>query len=247
MFCVENAGYHRGEKNILDGISLGLERGEILAVLGCNGVGKTTFLKCCMGLLRWRAGRSLLLGQDIALIRDFWKKVSYVPQAKSMHIGIKVLDMVVLGCNPFLKLAPKKEHFKLALEACERLGIERLADSYCHLLSGGELQMVLFARALVSKPLLLVLDEPESHLDIKNQLLILNLLKNLSLEGTGIIFNTHYPNHAFKIASKCLLLYRENHTPQYVFGVMQEVLCQSNLSQIFDVPLEMFVHTSLDF
>ncbi|PAF46481.1 hypothetical protein BKH41_09050 [Helicobacter sp. 12S02232-10] len=247
LFSVRNGGFYRKNKRILEDLNLDLNAGEILCVLGCNGIGKTTFLKCCMGFLEWSNGESLLFGQNIVSMRDFWKKVSYVPQAKNMHMGIKVVDMVLLGCNPILQFRPKKQHLNKAMETLEDLGILHLAHSYCHLLSGGELQMVLFARALVSDPLLLVLDEPESNLDMKNQLVILDLLKKLSSKGVSVLLNTHYINHAFKISQKCLLLYREKHIPKHIYGNMSEVLKIDYLSKIFDVPLAAFEDNYFDF
>ncbi|PAF42378.1 ABC transporter ATP-binding protein [Helicobacter sp. 11S02596-1] len=240
LFSVLDGSFYRGDKAILKGISMEIMPGEILCVLGCNGVGKTTFLKCCMGFLQWNRGESRLLGERVANSREFWKKVSYVPQARNVNMGLSVLDMVVLGLNPFLAFHPKKEHYHEAMETLERLGIANLSNQHCYHLSGGEMQMVLFARALISKPVLLVLDEPESNLDIKNQHIILDLLASLSKQGVGVLLNTHYPAHAHKISHKCLLFYRENDSPKYIYGRTQEVLTKRHLGRIFDVPHYLF-------
>lgn len=242
LFNVENASYKRKTKIILENISFSLKAGEILAILGCNGIGKTTLLKCCMGLLKWNEGKSFLEGINIATFPSslLWQKISYVPQAKSVNIGIKVLDMVLLGLNPFLKLSPKKEDTHLAFQALEELGIAKLKDEYCHSLSGGELQMVLFGRALVSNPTLLILDEPESNLDIKNQIKILDTLSNLCNKGVGIILNTHYPAHARAISHQTLMLLRQNNILHNIYGVTRDVLNPQNLAVVFDVSPKYF-------
>lgn len=242
LFDVKNASYRRKTRIILEHINFSLKAGEILAILGCNGVGKTTLLKCCMGLLKWNDGKSFLEGINITTLPNslLWQKISYVPQAKNINIGIKVLDMVLLGLNPFLKLSPNKEHLLLALQALENLGITRLKDEYCHSLSGGELQMVLFGRALVSNPSLLVLDEPESNLDIKNQIKILDTLSSLCDKGVGIIFNTHYPAHAKDLSHQTLMLFHQDNILHNIYGKTKDVLNPDNLGLVFDVPSKLF-------
>ncbi|PAF43433.1 ABC transporter ATP-binding protein [Helicobacter sp. 11S03491-1] len=242
LFSVKQGGYQRKHKKIFKNINLELYPGEILSILGPNGVGKTTFLKCCMGLLKWSEGASFLNKKDIRHVVNsyLWQNISYVPQAKTIHSGISVLDMVLLGCNPLLNISPKKQHLTLALQTLEELDISHLAKQHCHSLSGGELQMVLIARALVSCPKLLILDEPESNLDFKNQIKILEILKTLSNNKVGILCNTHYPTHALKISHKSLLIYHKENEIKNIYGETSRVLTQENLSQAFDVPLELF-------
>lgn len=114
--------------------------------------------------------------------------------------------MVTLGLNSHIALMPKKSDFEKASQVLDELKISHLANKNCASLSGGELQMVLFARALVKRPKILVLDEPESNLDFANQKTILDMLKDLSKQGCAIVLNTHFPAHALFLSHKVLLI-----------------------------------------
>jgi len=116
--------------------------------------------------------------------------------------------MVLLGCNAKIDFNPKKEHYLRVEKILQEVGIIHLKDKTCDALSGGELQMVIFARALVNDPLVVILDEPESHLDICTQHRILEILKILKDRGKGIIINTHYPQNAQILADKILIMHK---------------------------------------
>ena len=231
IFRVENGCFGYKEKQILKKISFTVGNGEVLSVLGSNGVGKTTLLKCMMGLLKWNSGHSYVDDQEISQMKhkDFWQKIAYVPQAKGAAFGYSALDMVTLGRSAHLGT----EDRKAAEEAMEEIGIIHLRDKLCTEMSGGELQMVLIARALIIAPSMLVLDEPESNLDFKNQLIILETIQKLSRNrGISAIVNTHYPEHALKISDKALLL---NQDGTNVFGNADEVINVENMRHSFSV------------
>ncbi len=244
---LHNASFSRkqtkGTREILSNISIALNEGEILSVLGRNGVGKTTFIKCLLGLLEWNQGEMTFMDKPFLHYshKELWNLISYVPQAKHNILHINVLDMVALGLNPLIHLKPNKAHLQKAKESLERLHISHLAKSSCCNLSGGELQMVLFARALVSSPKLLVLDEPESNLDFANQKIIIELLKSLANEGCGIILNTHFPAHARYLSHKALLLkpLDSNLESNGTFGHASQILTKHNLSELYGVELEL--------
>ncbi len=236
-FQVKNGSFSYGSRQILNNINFELSDGEILCVLGSNGVGKTTLLKCMMGLQKWHTGETLLDGENINHIpnREFWKKVAYVPQAKNSVFSFSALDMVTMGRSAHLGTfaQPTKEDEKLALEAMEICGITWLKDKLCTQMSGGELQMVLIARALTANPQMLVLDEPESNLDFKNQLIILNIIKKLALEkNISAIVNTHFPAHAMKIGTKALIL---NKNDTALFGMTDDIINEENMRRTFNV------------
>ncbi|MBS7527959.1 ABC transporter ATP-binding protein [Fusibacter paucivorans] len=219
------------EKAILNNITFTLKEREILAVMGPNGVGKTTLLKCLMGILKWQSGHSKLDGKDSSEARI---KIGYVPQAHQFSFPYSVLDMVVFGRAKYMSVfaTPGKEDYRIAKEALEEVGILHLSDKSCNRLSGGQLQMVLIARALAGEPRLLILDEPESHLDFYNQLTILEIIKRLTKEKKiACVMNTHYPNHAIKVADQVLLL----NDCKSVFGKPIEVLTQENVRAYFGV------------
>ena len=156
-----------------------------------------------------------------------------MPQAKQSVFSYGVLEMVVMGLdkeNGFF-YSPKKEHFERADEMLKELGIGRLADRYCNELSGGELQMVMLARAMVSGPELLILDEPESNLDMRNQLRILDAIEYASKEkNTACVINTHFPSHALRLSDQTPLLGRGF---KQTFGSTKEIITEENVEEFF--------------
>jgi iron complex transport system ATP-binding protein len=237
MIDIERASfYYDSEKVLFKNLSLRLERNETLAILGPNGVGKTSLLRCLMRFLRLKTGTIRINGIDNRSIADslFWRIVSYVPQAKNMLFGYSVLNMIMMGRCPYIGMGrlPKKEDVRAAEEAMARLGIEHLAERSCNNLSGGELQMTLIARALVKNPALLIMDEPESNLDMKNQLKILDIVQRLKHEqDLTIILNTHFPTHAMRVADKVLLLGND----RYLYDDTRTAITEKNVMTYFGV------------
>jgi iron complex transport system ATP-binding protein len=237
MINIESGSFCYDPKKVLfKDLSLKLERNRTLAILGPNGVGKTSLLRCLMRFLRLKTGSIYINGVDNRNIADslFWRTVSYVPQAKNMVFGYSVLNMIMMGRCPYIGMGrlPKKEDIAAAEEAMARLGLEHLADRSCNSLSGGELQMTLIARALVKNPALLIMDEPESNLDMKNQLKILDIIQSLKCEqDLTIILNTHFPTHAMRVADKVLLLGND----RYLYGDTRAAITEKNIMEYFGV------------
>lgn len=228
--------FYQKDTPIFKDINFSVDAGEILAILGPNGAGKTTLLRCITGMLKWKGGESLLDGKPIHTqsSRELWSQMAYVPQAKSASSAYTAFETVLLGrsshLNPFS--APKQADLQKAKEVMEWLGIYHLADKKCTAISGGELQMVLIAKALASDPKVLILDEPESNLDFKNQLIVLSAMTKLAEKGMTCIFNTHYPAHALQRSSKSLILSRGG---EYVFGPTPAVVTKENIRKAFGV------------
>ncbi|MCR5288603.1 MAG: ABC transporter ATP-binding protein [Treponema sp.] len=237
-FEVKNGCFgYSGYKQILNNINLTVDSGQVLCILGPNGVGKTTMLKCMMGLLKWKSGKTIVDGRllDSYDKRELWKKIAYVPQAKGNAFGFTAFDMVLLGRSSHLGTfeQPRPEDKDIALKAMEETGILWLKDKLCTEMSGGELQMVLIARALAVEPQMLVFDEPESNLDFKNQLIILNTISRLAkTKNISAIVNTHYPAHAMKIGDKALVL---NKNGTSMSGRIDEVITEESLRNTFSV------------
>ena len=227
-------GYTK-DRPVLKDISFSLEQGHVLAVLGPNGAGKTTLLKCITGMHRWTGGRTLLDGQDISRIppRSLWQKIAYTPQAKSAP-ACRVSEAVLLGRSSRIGIfsTPSKEDRMAADSVLELLSISHLRDKKCNEISGGEFQMVLIARALAAEPSFLILDEPESNLDFRNQLRILQTISSLPLKGVSCIFNTHYPAHALQRADLSLLL---DPSGEPLFGSTSSVITEENIRKAFGV------------
>ncbi len=238
IFEVRNGSFgYNFRAEILKNIYFSINDGDVLAILGPNGVGKTTLLKCMMGLLKWDRGGSYMDGENIADAdyRRLWQKIAYVPQAKSSVFAYTVEEMILLGRSAHIGMVsqPAKEDYEKAEIAMEIVGIKHLRKKDCNRISGGELQMVLIARALTVEPSVLVLDEPESNLDFKNQLIILDTIKELAdKKGIASIFNTHYPAHALKISNKSLILNKQGSS---IFGETQAVVNCDNMRDSFSV------------
>ncbi|MEG2039374.1 MAG: ABC transporter ATP-binding protein [Oscillospiraceae bacterium] len=239
-FEVENGAFWYDKKTpVLSDINFSFETPEIVSVLGPNGVGKTTLLRCALGLLSWKEGSTMLDGKNIKSIKqkERWQSISYVPQAKVNSFSYTVEEMVLLGRSAHLgELShPGKVDLEIATEAMDIVKITHLRKKLCNEISGGEYQMALIARALATKPSLIVLDEPESNLDFKNQLLVQNTIRDLcQSQKIGTLVNTHFPHHALEISDKSLLLMNDGTS---IFGKTEEVLSETNLGMAFDVDI----------
>lgn len=190
-----------------------------------------------IGLLPWTSGRSLLNGTDLREMKskDIWNTISYIPQAHSFSFSYTGLEMVMLGRSSHLGLfeQPGAREIEMAEAMMEKVGITRLAGKDCNRMSGGELQMVLIARALINEPELIILDEPETGLDFHNQILVLNMIERLAHEeGISAIMNTHYPTNAMSIADEAFMMNRKG---DRFYGTTDSILNEHNISRSFDV------------
>lgn len=227
-----NGCFSYGKRKVLERINLSVEDSDVFAILGRNGVGKTTLLKCIMRMLPWESGKCTLDGVDVACMteRQFWQNVAYVPQAKYAPEST-VRDAIVLGRSAHIGLFqhPCDNDYAIADSVIERLRIEKIANQHCDKLSGGELQLVMIGRALAAEPKILILDEPESNLDYHNQLHVLNLISELS-RTCACILNTHYPEHALRYAAKALLLKGDGTS---ISGPVNDVITEDHLRNAF--------------
>jgi len=191
-------------------LSLSLQGGEVLALLGPNGCGKTTWLKTLLGLLPAQAGSVMLQGRPLAEwpLAERARVLAYVPQGQASTFGFTALEMVLMGRTAHLGLIarPGVKDRAIALSALERLGIAHLAERSVHRISGGERQLVLIARALAQQPQAVLLDEPTASLDFGNQGLVMRAIRTLADEGLAVLFTTHDPNQALRCADRALLM-----------------------------------------
>lgn len=208
---VENLGfaYVKGQP-VLKDVSFDLNSRDVLCVLGPNGTGKTTLLRCLLGLMRPSAGRVTLAGEDVtstpARIRA--GRMAYVPQASAIAFPYEAEEIVLMGRVAHLKAggSPGKKDRAVCLQAMESLGISHLRRKMFNQLSGGERQLVLVARAMAQQAQILAMDEPTASLDYGNQVRILRLLHHLAEEGYSIILITHFPDHAFLACNQAVLM-----------------------------------------
>lgn len=222
---------------ILENINISVDKGEILAILGPNGIGKTTLLKCMIGLQHWKTGETYIEGKSITQMKpkELFNMISYIPQSHGFSFSYTGLEMVMFGRSSHLSAfgQPGEKDLKMAKDMMERIGISHLASKDCNRMSGGELQMVLIAKALINEPKLIILDEPETGLDFHNQLLVLEMIKKLAHEEKiSAIINTHYPTNALSISDKSLMM---NRMGEYYYGNTVDVLTKENISRSFDI------------
>lgn len=210
MLEVKSLAFSYGNRPVFENVSFSLKKGEIMCILGPNGAGKSTLIKCIAGILKPAVGSVFIQGEDTASlgVKGIARHIGYVPQQNEVVFPFTVLDFVVMGRAPHLSIfaSPGAEDIKLAKESLAMVGISDLAERPVANLSGGQSQMVLIARALIQKPALLLLDEPTSHLDFGNQILVLETVRKLASLGMSIIMNTHMPDHAFLLGDRAAAL-----------------------------------------
>lgn len=230
--------HYSPEKQILRDINFILPRGRILTVLGQNGIGKTTLLKCIIGIYKWSRGKTLINGSPMRFAKDI-NKIGYVPQARELIFPYTAGEIVAMGRvkNVSFFSVPSKSDRKKIDEALETVGIPHLKHRLCSQLSGGQLQLVFIARAIAKEPEVLILDEPESHLDYKNQFAVLKTLKTLVQErGISCIMNTHYPDHALRISDQTLLFGKNTHGENtYIEDETKKIITEKNIRNYFNV------------
>ncbi len=205
---VDGVAFTYRSSPVIQDITFDLRPHQVLAILGPNGVGKTTLLKCMNAILRPKAGSVLIEGADILTTdrMEIARKVGYVPQRCEAG-RMTVFDAVLLGRRPHIGWDVTEKDIRIVEAAVRMLNLEDLALRYIDEMSGGELQKVSIARALVQEPRVLLLDEPTSSLDLKNQLDILGIVRKVTTEhDVAAVMTMHDLNMALRYADRFILL-----------------------------------------
>ena len=220
-------------------VTLALEPGEVVCLLGPNGGGKTTLFKTMIGLLKPQAGRVSIDGEDIAQWspRRLAQAIGYVPQAHAGYFPFTVADVVLMGRTAHVGLfaAPSAHDRDVAGRSLDALGLAGFAGQVYTRISGGERQMVLIARALAQEPALMVMDEPTASLDFGNQLRVLDQVTALARQGMTVVLSTHDPDHAFHVADRVAMLHGGG---LLALGPPAEVITPARLRQVYGVEIE---------
>lgn len=208
ILTVDGVEFGYSSAPVLRDVSLSVDEGELLAIMGPNGVGKTTLLKCLNRVLEPRAGSVFIAGDELHAIarREIARRVGYVAQRSEAH-RMTVYDVVMLGRVPRIGWGASRDDHRVTAEAIGLLELEPLALRYADELSGGELQLVRIARALAQQPRVLVLDEPTSSLDLRNQhQLMATITRVAESTSVAVIMSVHDINLAIRYATKLAMM-----------------------------------------
>ena len=246
MLEARNLTFAYGDHLVLDDISFSLNEGEMIAVLGANGAGKSTMFRCLLGLFRNYKGEVFYNDKSVLEMsrRELAKNAAYIPQAEIPVFNYTVQDTVLMGTTGSLSpvSSPKAEQLTITNNAMAALGIDQLADRGIQEISGGERQLAFLARALAQQSGLFVMDEPTANLDYGNQQLVLKYVKKLTEQGYTVLMSTHNPEHALQYATKVMIL---KDRKLYAYGDVAEVLTEETIEQVYGMKV-VIIHQEID-
>ena len=227
-----------GGADVLKDVSFCADGGERIAVLGPNGVGKSTLFRCLLGFLEPQSGSVTVSGRDVRSYsrRALAAELAYIPQSYSPAFDHTVLDSVLMGLSAQLGTLeqPGPTQARAAMQILTELGIDGVAGRGSMHISGGERQLMLLARALIQNARTLIMDEPTASLDYGNSFRVMQRIESLSASGYSVIFSTHEPNQAFRYATKVLAL-KDGRV--LAFGPPGQVLTPTLLRTLYGVPV----------
>ena len=205
---VANIDFSYNSRHVLSDVSFCLDQGQMMCVLGVNGAGKSTLLKCMNRILKPQCGSVLVDGEDLLQMNQnsVAQRMGYVPQ-RHPETQLTVFEAVLLGRKPYIRWSLSESDYILVEDIIGQMGISHLAARSVNNLSGGEIQKVIIARALAQAPAVLLLDEPTSNLDLKNQLEVMGLLRRIvETQGLAAVVAIHDLNIAARFADKFVFL-----------------------------------------
>lgn len=230
-----------GSGEALSGLSLDVPASGVTAILGPNGAGKTTLLNICLGWQRPASGRVTFAGKQLAGYsrRELGQRISLVPQSEHIPFEYSVLEYVLLGRAPYLGTleTPGEADLDIAVEMISRVGLSNRVEDSVLATSAGEKQLIMFARSLAQQPVLLLLDEPSAHLDLRNKRRLIGLLNREVESGTSVLLTAHEPEFAAAVASNIVLMSDGRVVDS---GPVERVMTGDLLSRTYDT--EITVH-----
>ncbi|MDE8701862.1 ABC transporter ATP-binding protein [Adlercreutzia equolifaciens] len=240
-----HCGYEKG-KAVQRYVTFSVESGEVCCVLGPNGCGKSTVFKSLLGLLPLQSGKVMVDGENIAKWspKRLADTMAYVSQSHVPPFPYQVKDVVLLGrINKVGHMGqPTANDYAIVENAMQDMGIYHLRDKVYTDISGGELQLVMIARALAQEPKILVLDEPTAALDYGNVVRVIDKVRSLAEKGYAVVMTTHSPDHAFMCDSSVVLLQKGE---PMKFGQAVDIITEKNMKQAYGVNVKIveFVNT----
>ena len=239
MLSFSHAAVGYGEKLVLRDVSFQITKGEYVALIGSNGTGKSTLIKCVSGLLPLEGGEVQICGKDLRRLkaRERARMVAVVPQSYYVDYGFTVEDIVMMGRNPYIDLRHResKEDREIAEHAMELTKTTQFRDRLYNELSGGERQRVILARAITQQPQIILLDEPTSALDLHHQIEVMELIRDLNeKEQITVMAVLHDINLASRFCSRIVIL---KDGKVKADGTPQEVINRDEMEALYDMKL----------
>jgi iron complex transport system ATP-binding protein len=227
------------KKPIVKNVTFSLQDGEVCALLGPNGVGKTTLFKTILHLISPLSGQVCIDGDSISnwTAKKRAKYMAYVAQAHVPSFPYLVKDIAMLGRMGQISSfgQPSKRDYEVVEQVLEEVGIRHLRDEVYTEISGGERQLLMIAKALAQEPKILIMDEPTANLDYGNMVIVMKCIRQLAKKGLCVIFTTHMPDQAFMCNAKTAMLFRE---APLVFGEANRVITEKNLYQAYHTDIQ---------
>lgn len=233
---IKRVQYSYNSSPVLRDINMRVGDGEILGIIGPNGSGKSTLLKCMDRILKPQVGSVLLNEENINRIhaRTLAQKIGFVPQSESGNFPVTVFDTILMGRKPHFDWKPSERDLKKVSGIIKLMNLEKLAMRDMGEISGGERQKVIIARALAQEPDVILLDEPTNNLDLRHQLEVLNLIKELAEGRMTAVIGIHDLNLAARFCDKFVML---KDGVIYAAGGL-ESLDSENLEAVYDVKVD---------
>ena len=236
MVTVDNLCFNYSSEPVLEDLSFEVEKGDFVAILGPNGTGKTTLLKCINRILDPGKGSIVLEERNIKSysLRNLARKIGYVDQNRTGS-NSTVFDSVLLGRRPYIRWDIGRNDLEMVSKTLEKFNLESLSLRNLGELSGGELQKVYIARAMVQEPEILLMDEPTNHLDLKNQVELLKDIKDIVEDkGITVIMTMHDINMAVRYADRFILMKGNG---IYAAGG-SEIITEENIQEVYGTSVE---------
>lgn len=230
---------YRSGHPVLRHVSVRVARGRIVYLLGRNGSGKTTLMRCLSGIVRPDQGQVWAEGQLLHRLSaaERARRVGLIPQTYAIPFAYTVRQIVLMGRAPHLGVfgVPRPPDLAIAEQALEAVGLAALADAPFNQLSGGQQQLVMIARGLAQQCRVLLMDEPDAHLDLHNQQRVMTIVTQLAAQGVSFVVASHVPNNALVYAHEVVLL---KDGEVLAHGDPAHVLTEPLLSAAYDLPTE---------
>jgi iron complex transport system ATP-binding protein len=239
---ISNLVFHYGTEDILKDLSFEVPSGSFFSILGPNGVGKSTLIKCMCSILRPKSGTIHLDTLNIREmdLRQLSRKIGYTGQHLAVRIPVSVFDLVMLGRRPYQRLFVSNSEREKVWSLLAELGISDYANRPLSELSGGKQQLVHIASSLAQEPEVLLLDEPTSNFDMLHQLEVLRKLKNKTREdGLTVVAAIHDVNLAVRF-SDCILMLKEG--TAFRMGEPEAIITEENIKTLYGLDAEVITH-----